>query len=100
MPKKHNKPPKLKTYKDLSQEKQPFAGFKTGEQLPLFEMPPATASPAISQGLPKLQQLLSEQGIEIGNFDELYTAAISIIRFVAAKEKQAILKNIEEKKHE
>ncbi len=100
MPKKHDKPPKLKTYNDLSQGKRPFAGFKTGEQLPLFEMPPVTASPAISQGLPRLQQLLSEQGIEIGNFDELYTAAISIIRFVAAKEKQAILKNIEKKKHE
>lgn len=100
MLKNHDKSQKLKTYKELSQEKQPFTGFKTGEQLPLFEMPPATASPAISQGLPKLQQLLSEQGIEIGNFDELYTAAISIIRFVAAKEKQAILKNIEEKKHE
>lgn len=62
-------------------------------------MSPATASPAISQGLPKLQQLLSEQGIEIGSFDELYTAAISIIRFVAAKEKQAILKKTEEEKH-
>ena len=99
MPKKQDKPQKIRTYKELSQKKQPFAGFKTGEQLPLFEMSPATASPAISQGLPKLQQLLSEQGIEIGSFDELYTAAISIIRFVAAKEKQAILKKTEEEKH-
>lgn len=100
MLKKQNEPQKIRTYKELSQKEQPFVGFKTGEQLPLFEMPPATASPAISQGLPKLQQLLSEQGIEIGSFDELYTAAISIIRFVAAKEKQTILKDIKEKKHE
>lgn len=100
MPKKQDQPQKIRTYKELSQKEQPFAGFKTGEQLPLFEMPPATASPAISQGLPKLQQLLSEQGIEIGSFDELYTAAISIIRFVAAKEKQAILANKQEAKNE
>lgn len=100
MPKKHDQPPKLKTYKELSQEKQPFAGFKTGEQLPLFEMPSTAASPAISQGLPKLQELLSEQGIEICNFDDLYTAAISIVSFVVAKEKQAILKSSKGDNHE
>jgi hypothetical protein len=100
MPKKHDKTQKIKTYKDLSQGEQPFAGFKTGEQLPLFEIPPTTASPAISQGLPKLQELLSKQGIEIGNFDDLYTAAVSIIRFVAAKEKQAILKQNKGENHE
>lgn len=89
-----------KTYVEMAQEETPFVGYKTGEQLPLFEMPPANASPAISQGLPKLQKLLSEQGIEIGSFDELYTAAVSIVRFVAAKEKQSILKKIKEETNE
>lgn len=96
MPKKLGTTQKPKTYIGMAQEKEPFASYKTGEQLPLFEMPPAKASPAISQGLPKLQKLLSEQGIEISNFDELYTAAVSIIRFVAAKEKQYILAKNEE----
>lgn len=63
-------------------------------------MPSTAASPAVSQGLPKLQELLSKQGIEIGDFDGLYTAAVSIIRFVAAKEKQAILKRNKGEKHE
>lgn len=87
-----------KTYVEMAQEETPFAGYKTGEQLPLFEMSPANASPAISQGLPKLQKLLSEQGIEIGSFDELYTAAVSIVRFVAAKERKTIKEklNLEE----
>lgn len=91
---------KPKTYVEMSQAEKPFAGFKDGEQLPLFEIPPASASPAISQGLPKLQKLLSEQGIEIGSFDELYTAAVSIIRFVAAKEKQYILNGVKEETNE
>ncbi len=85
---------KPKTYIDMSQEEEPFAGFKNSEQLPLFEMPPANASHAISRGLPRLQQLLLEQGIEIGNFDELYTAAVSIVRFVAAKERKTIREKV------
>lgn len=100
MPKNLGTKSKPKTYINMTQEEEPFAGFKNGEQLPLFEMPPANASPAISQGLPKLQKLLSEQGIEIGSFDELYTAAVSIVRFVAAKEKQSILNKMKEKTNE
>jgi len=100
MPKKSNTKLKTKTYVEMMREDEPFANYKAGEQLPLFEIPPKQASPAISQGLPKLQQLLSEQGIEIGSFDELYTAAISIVRFVAAKEKQAILKKNRKEKNE
>lgn len=87
MPKNHDKSPKLKTYKELSQEKQPFTGFKTGEQLPLFEMPPATASPAISQGLPKLQQLLSEQGIEIG--DSMSYTPPQLVLFASLRPKRS-----------
>lgn len=98
MPKNLGTKSKPKTYIEMTQEEKPFAGFKNGEQLPLFEMPPANASPAISQGLPKLQKLLSEQGVEIGNFDDLYTAAVSIVRFVAAKERKTIREqlNLEE----
>ncbi len=60
------------------------------------------ASPAasvVSRGLSRLQQLLSKQGIELDDFDELYTASISIIRFIAAKERKKInetLKQMEE----
>lgn len=100
MPKKSGEKSTTKTYIEMAQAKKPFANYKTGEQLPLFEIPPVNASPAISQGLPKLQKLLSERGIEINNFDELYTAAVSIIRFVAAKEKQSILKKAEEETDE
>lgn len=89
---------KPKTYIEMAREEKPFAGFKNGEQLPLFEVSPVNASPAVSQGLSKLQKLLSEQGIEIGSFDDLYTAAISIVRFVAAKERKTIREqtNLEE----
>lgn len=89
---------KPKTYIEMAQAEKPFASFRKGEQLPLFEMPPANASPAISQGLPKLQKLLAEQGIEIEKFDDLYTAAVSIVRFVAAKERKTIQEklNLEE----
>lgn len=100
MPKKSGENSNTKTYIEMAQAKEPFANYKTGEQLPLFEMPSVNASPAISQGLPKLQRLLSEQGIEIGSFDELYTAAVSIIRFAAAKEKRSILRKSEEKADE
>lgn len=44
----------------------------------------------VSQGLPRLQKLLAKQGIEVDGFDDLYTAAISIIRFVAAKERKTV----------
>lgn len=84
----------------MSQGDETFSGYKAGEQLPLFEMPPVQASPAISQGLPKLQKLLAEQGINLKGFDELYTAAISIIRFTAAKEKQGCVINKDYEKGE
>ena len=69
---------------------------KSGEQASLFEMS-AKASPAISRGLPKLRDLLSAQGIRVNSFDELYTAAVNIIKFVACKERQAFITKQEEK---
>lgn len=66
------------------------------EQSSLFGMS-AKASPAISKGLPKLKELLLAEGIQADSFDELYTAAVNIIKFVACKERQATITNQEEK---
>ncbi len=54
----------------------------------------------ISRGLPELQRLLSEQNVEVDGFDDLYTAAVSIVSFVAAKERKTIREklNLEENK--
>ena len=73
-----------------------FENHDTGEQPPLFEIS-AKASPAISKGLPKLKELLLAEGIQADSFDELYTAAVNIIKFVACKERRAINTNQEEK---
>lgn len=96
MLKKECSQPNFKTYKDLSADKELLKRFKSGEQLPLFMTELPKVSPAISQGLPKLKELLLAQGVKIDNFDELYTAAINILKFVANKEKRAIVVNPEE----
>jgi len=66
------------------------------EQYPLFEIS-AKASPAISKGLPKLRDLLSAEGVKVKSFDELYTAAVNILRFVANKERRVIITKQEKK---
>ena len=68
------------------------------EQYSLFEIS-AKASPAISKGLPKLRDLLSAEDIKVKSFDELYTAAVNILKFVANKERRVII-NSEVKQHE
>jgi len=65
------------------------------EQSHLFETS-AKASPAISKGLPKLRDLLSAEDIKVTSFDELYTAAVNILKFVACKERRAIIIKQEE----
>lgn len=93
MANKLNKQPvkqKSLTTKKATAKTQPFARYKKGEQLPLFPLPPATANPAITRKLYELQKHLDDMGIQTENYDELYEAAISIIRFTSAVEKRAI----------
>lgn len=73
-----------------------FGNNKSSERSSPFGMS-AKASPAISKGLPKLKKLLSAEGIQADSFDELYTAAVNIIKFVACKERRANITNQEEK---
>ena len=87
--------PDSKTYEVVGGQCS-FGDNKSGGQPSLSEMS-AKASPAISKGLPRLSELLSAQGIQINSFDELYTAAVNIIKFVACKERRATIANQEEK---
>lgn len=88
--------PDFKTYKELAEESNSFETYASGEQLPLFDIPSVKVSPAISKGLPKLRDLLLAEGIQIKSFDELYTAAVNILKFVANKERRVIVINPEE----
>ena len=88
--------PDFKTYEELSKESNSFETYEAGEQLPLFDISSVKASPAISQGLPKLKELLLAEGIRVKTFDELYTAAVNILKFVANKERRTIIINPEE----
>lgn len=88
-------PRKIKTYKELANKNGKFKGYKTGDQLPLFEMPAVSASRAITNGLGELHELLAKRGHEISSFDDLYSAGVHICGFVGAKERKALKKRLD-----
>lgn len=51
-----------------------------------IEIPAETACPAITAGLPRLQEILQKQNIKTGGFKELYSIGVRIVQFVAVKE--------------
>lgn len=79
-----------KLNKKTTAGKKPFANYKTGEQLPLFELPPATANPVITKSLDKLENILRSLDIPRDAYNDLYEAAVAIIAFTASKERRAI----------
>ena len=49
---------------------------------------PTSFSPAITSGLLELSDILAEEKQPIKNYDDLYSAAVSILKLVAAKERR------------
>ena len=82
-------PQKIKTYKQLTGKNGEIEGYDPGDQLPLFEMPAATASRAITEGLDELRELLADRNIKVDGFDDLYSDAVHICTFVGEKERRA-----------